>query len=245
MGYITVYEQSFLGIGESTWVILFLFLLCMGLAMVIYVGYNKLGPCKGYLLTQIFGSGSDRDLAIVFQNHCVSFKRLRYFSGVFEAMGMTWIAKKNEHHLFGGCSAELIADYWGLTQDPQINVATMEFIKAWNSDEDPSTTTDPNCKWMPKKSKRNPITDFDSLYAAIEKCPPDSEVRIRAFSYIPMYDLQRYYPRNLMASDLTGYQEAMRKVSEEQRQAQSTSYLPIICLVVGILIGVGIMMIAK
>ena len=241
MAYITVYEQSILGIGLSTWAIIFLILVIMVMGFAMYLGYSKLGPVEGYFWTALFGAGDDKDIGIIFQNHRVSFKRLRYFSGVFSALGMTWTAKKTEHHLFGECNAELLVDYWGLTLDPKINIATLDFINAWNSDDEPEFMFEPDFTWLPKKADRAPITNFDTLYAAIEKCPSDAAIRMRAFSYVPVYDLQRYYPRNLTASDLTGYQEAMKKVTDEKAQSPSTNYLPIICFIAGVLLGVGIM----
>ena len=240
MPVVQVFENTFLGITTSTWTIMILAIFCVMLAFAVFFLVNKLGPCEGYLWAVLFGKGSDHNLGIIFQNHSITIKKLNYFSGVFDRLGMTWQAKKSEHHRFGACSAELVADYWGLTMDPKVNTATLQFINAWNSDQDYSLYEGEDFSWLPEKSTRKPITDFDSLYEAIERCPADSEIRIKAFCYVPMYDLQRYYPKNLSASDLTGYLEAMKKVDEDNRSSPAASYLPIICLGVGVLMGAGI-----
>ena len=239
MSYITVYEQSFLGIGMSMWTIIILTIIVMFGILFFLIIFSKLGPCQGYLFAA-FGKADDKNIGIIFQNHSVTIKKLRYFSGVFDALGLTWIAKKTEQHRFGECSAELVGDFWGLTMDPKVNAAALEFIKAWNSDIDYELLTDSEFAWLPAKEHREPIENFDTLYAAIEKCPPDSDIRIRAFTYIPVYELQRYYPKNLTASDLTGYNEAMKKVMEEKAASPASSLMPIICLVVGVLLGAGV-----
>lgn len=242
MGYVTVYEQSFLGIGMSMWVIIGLTIILLFVIMVSFLAFNKLGPTQGYLYAA-FGKNDDKNIGIIFQNHSITIKKLRYFSGVFDNLGLTWIAKKPEQHRFGECSAEMIADFWGLTMDPKINASTLDFLNAWNSDNEYEIYDllgiDDYTK-LPMKPDRRPITDFDSLYAAIEKCPPDSEIRIRAFTYVPMYELQRYFPKNLKASDLTGYIEAMKSVMDAKEVSASNSLIPIICLVVGILLGAGV-----
>jgi hypothetical protein len=242
--YITVYEQSFLGIGMSMWCIIALGFICFILIMALLTIFGKLGPTQGYLYAA-FSKTDEKNIAILFQNHSITIKKLQYFSGVFDRLGLTWIAKKPEQHRFGECSAELVADFWGLTMDPKVNAATLEFINAWNADLEYELFAESDYAWLPKLSDRHPIVDFDSLYAAIEKCPPDSDIRIRAFTYVPMYTLQKYYPKNLTASDLTGYNEAMKKVTEEKAASPASSLLPLICLVGGLLLGLGIMFLVK
>ena len=245
MGYITVYEQAFLGIGTSQWVIIILAILCFFELMAFLVLYGKLGPTQGYLYAA-FGKQDDKNIGIVIQNHSITIKKLKYFSGVFENLGLTWIAKKSEQHTFGECRAEIITDFWGLTMDPKVNAGALEFINAWNSDtEFEMFSGDSDYSWLPCKAERKPIEDFETLYEAINKCPPDSEIRIRAFSYVPIYTLQKYFPKNLKASDLTGYIEAMRKVVDEKTQNAAVSYLPMICFVIGIILGAGLIFLAK
>ena len=129
--------------------------------------------------------------------------------------------------------------------DPQINIATLQFIKVWNeelsADEMVALRDNHEYDWVFEIEDRPEIIDFDTMYAAIEKAPADAEIRTKAFSYVPIYELQKYYPKNLTASDLTGYEEAMRKVAEEERMGAAASYLPIICLAIGFLMGAGIM----
>lgn len=246
MGYITVTEQAFLGIGISTWVELICLIITVIAGFAVMILFTKLGPAQGYLFAAL-GPSSERNVGIIFQNHTITIKKLKYFSGVFEKLGLTWVAKKPEHHLFGVCSAEMLADFWGLTLDPKVNIATLDFINIWNSNLQPDEIKAQYPElymehpWIPESHEREPITDFDSLYKVLEKAPSDASIRIKAFSYVPIYELQRYYPKNLTASDLTGYEEAMRKVAEEERMSAATSYLPLICLGAGLLLGVGIM----
>ena len=80
MAYVTVYEQSFLGIGISTWTIIILALFCVMLAFAVFFLVNRLGPCEGYLWAVLFGKGSDHNLGIIFQNHSITIKKLNYFS---------------------------------------------------------------------------------------------------------------------------------------------------------------------
>ena len=242
MATVMVYESVFLGITTSQWIIIILGVLWVFTLMIAAFLYTKLGPCEGYLWASL-GKADDKNLGIVFENHSIRLKRLNYFSGVFDEMGLTWLARKPEQHRFGSCSAELIADYWGLSMDPKINVATKEFIDTWNSDLSAAACSSVNMEydWLPEPEERKEITDFDSLYAAIERAPPSAAIRIRAFSYVPMYELLRYYPKNLSASDFTGYLEAMKKVDTDRSSSAASSYLPLICLVGGLLLGAGLM----
>lgn len=237
--YIQVYEQAFLGIGMSMWVIIVLAIIIMFGIVFGLVVFSKLGPTQGYLYAA-FGKNDDKNVGIIFQNHSVTIKKLRYFSGVFDALGMSWEAKKIENHRFGECNVEVLTDFWGLTMDPKINAAALEFIKAWNSDLEFELFPESDYAWLPPKAKRATIEDFDSLYAAIEQCPPDCDIRTRAFTYVPIYELQRYFPKNLSASNLTGYIEALKKVMGDKAQSAATSILPIICLAVGVLLGAGV-----
>ena len=245
MSVVMVYENSFLGITTSQWLIIALGIAWVITLMILIFLYTKLGPTEGYILSSIFGKGDEKNLGIVIQNHNVSLKRLNYFSGVFDCLGLTWLARKPEAHRFGSCNVEFLIDYWGITMDPKINVAAQQFIDTWNSDLSPAAccTVDQDYSWMPEE--REKIESFESLYAAIEKAPSDAQIRIKAFSYVPFYELLRYFPKNLCASDLTGYLEAMKKVSAEKAAGMANSYLPLICLVGGLLLGVGLMYIGS
>lgn len=245
MSVVMVYENEILGVTTSQWLIIILGALWVFTLLAMFLMFTKLGPAQGYLWAAL-GGADDKNLGIVFQNHSISLKRLNYFSGVFDQMGLTWVSKKPECHRFGSCNVELIGDFWGLTMDPEILMATKTFISMWNSDLSPAacTTVDADYTWIPEPENRPKIENFDTLYAAIEMSPPDAVIRSRAFSYVPMYELLRYYPKNLSASDLTGYLEAMKKVEGEKATGAAASYLPIICLVGGLLLGAGIMYLA-
>ena len=243
--YIQVYEQSFLGIGVSMWVIIGLGIICFFLIIALLTVFGKLGPTQGYLYAA-FGKNDDKNIGILIQNHSITIKKLRYFSGIFDNLGLTWLAKKTEQLRFGECCAEILTDFWGLTMDPKINAAALEFINAWNSDtEFELFSGEGDYSWFPPKAQRKPIENFETLYEALEKCPTDKDIRIRAFTYVPIYELQKYFPKNLKASDLTGYIESMKKVLDEKTETAAASYMPMICLVGGLILGAGLMFLAK
>jgi hypothetical protein len=234
MAVVQVFEHIFLGLTTSQWTIVILILLIMALAFALIVFVHLAGPTFGYIKAII---DKKQNVGILIQNHDITIKSIDYFAGVFEALGLTWLQRRRENHKFGGCTAEIIADFWGFTMDPKIQIATKQFISDWNREVMIAQEAGDNSKGL--------ITDYHSFYAALETLSPDHDIRIRAFSFVPVYELRHYYPKNLSAADLTGANEAMKKVVQDKQNSKTVTWLPLICFVAGVGLGVAIMFLSK
>jgi len=234
MAVVQVFESVFLGLTTSQWTILILILLIMGLGFAIVIFVYLAGPTFGYIKARI---DKKDNVGILIQNHDITIKSIDYFAGVFETLGLTWLQRRRENHKFGGCTAEIIADFWGFTMDPKIQIATKEFISDWNREVMIAQDAGDNSKSL--------ITDYHSFYSALETLSPDHEIKIRAFSFVPVYELRHYYPKNLSAADLTGANEAMKKVVQDKQSSTTASWMPLLCFIGGIILGVAIMFLSK
>ena len=138
-----------------------------------------------------------------------------YFAGIFTALGLTWIQRKNEHHNFGGLNCELLYDGWGVTMNAKDNLAIKTHITNWN---DPNYQNEDEA--FPKE--RHLITDYKTLYESIDLLPIDHKIRIKAFAYVPIDEIKNYLQKDLSAAKVTGSVEAARVIDKERSKKENS-----------------------
>lgn len=217
---IQTFENVWMGVTGSQWIMVIEFLAIMALSLVILTLIYYAGPTFGYIKARY---DKKVNVAIVFQNHDITIKSLDYFAGIFHnKLGLTWLQKKFENHNFGTCNCELVADFWGITMNAKDNIAAKVFIDKWN---------DNDCSDYNYIEDREQITDPESLYKALNLLKDDDEIKIRAFCYIPIYELKNYLHQNQSAASMTGYLEAMKKVNDDKQNGPQSNLM--LLLVVG------------
>jgi hypothetical protein len=224
---IQTFENVFLGITGSQWIMFAEAIICAVLVLFILILVTYAGPTLEYIIARF---QKKSNVAIVIQNHDIKIKTIDYFAGIFEnKLGLTWLQRKRENHNFGACNCEIVADFWGLTMDLKTNIATKAFIDKWN---------DPECEDYMGIKERALIKDPDSLFDALEQCDDDEEIKIKAFCYVPIHQLRNYFPEELTASMIAGHVEALKKLDMSKISAGASAWwIPVVCLIAGLILG--------